>query len=84
MCIRDRYIIMPNHIHFILLKKNSQNCISNIINQFKGKVTKQIKYPIWQKSFHDTIIRTTLQLQQIRRYIKTNPINWNKDIYYKK
>jgi len=35
---------------------------------------------LWQRSFHDHIIRSDRSLNAIRRYIPTNPINWEQDI----
>ena len=61
-CIKiDKYVIMPNHIHLILIINNGRTqfapTVSRIIKQFKGKITKQVGFPIWQKSFYDHIIR---------------------------
>ncbi|MBQ8842381.1 MAG: hypothetical protein IJZ65_07120, partial [Ruminiclostridium sp.] len=53
-----------------LIKKPT---LSRIIQQFKGSVTKQIGFPIWQKSFHDHIIRNEQDYNAIRRYIYENP-----------
>ncbi|MBO5266992.1 MAG: hypothetical protein J6B08_06820 [Ruminiclostridium sp.] len=53
-----------------LIKKPA---LSRIIQQFKGSVTKQIGFPIWQKSFHDHIIRNEQDYNAIRRYIYENP-----------
>ena len=45
--IVDEYIIMPNHIHMILaINKQYNNIRSKIIQQFKGKITKEIGYSI--------------------------------------
>ena len=56
--------------------------ISNVINQMKGYVTKQIGYSIWQKLFHDHIIRDDAEYQRICQYIEENPARWNEDEYY--
>lgn len=85
----DKYIIMPNHIHLILLILGDNGramrapTIPNIINQMKGYVTKQIGISIWQKLFYDRIIRNELEYQKIWEYIDTNPIKWEEDEYYK-
>jgi REP element-mobilizing transposase RayT len=36
--------------------------------------------PVWQRSFHDHIIRNDGSLNAIREYIAKNPINWEQDI----
>ena len=50
--------------------------ISRVINQLKGYVTKQLGYSIWQKLFHDQIIRDEAEYQRIWQYINENPEKW--------
>ena len=97
----DQYIIMPNHVHGILIiNKNDINkradtrpapTISDIICAFKSKSTMEylnylkrnntyIPVNIWQRSFHDHIIRNERSLSAIREYIYVNPENWEQDI----
>jgi putative transposase len=84
----DKYVIMPNHIHIILILQNGDGramhapTISIVINQMKGYVTKQIGFSIWQKLFHDHIIRSETEYQKIWDYIETNPQKWQDDCYY--
>ena len=79
----DEYIIMPNHIHIILIIKNKErNSISKVMQQFKGIVTKKLTYSIWQKLFYEHIIRSEPEYLQIKEYIINNPMNWKKDMYY--
>ncbi len=46
------------------------------------RVSKKIGYSIWQKSFYEHIIRNDKEYLKIKEYIKTNPLNWKKDIYF--
>ncbi len=82
----DKYVIMPNHIHMILLINDGRAMraptISTVINQFKGYVTKQIGFSMWQKSFHDHVIRNEEDYQNHWRYIDENPARWVEDEYY--
>lgn len=86
----DHFVIMPNHIH-LLLQINTNTAgqqlatqkISTVIQQLKGVVTKQIGHPIWQKLFHDHIIRGEKDYLKIWEYIDTNPARWNEDCFYK-
>ncbi len=80
---------MPNHVHLLLLIQREQGgrtlcapTISLVIKQMKEAVTKAIGCPIWQKSFHDHIVRTEHGYAQIWQYIDTNPQNWRKDCFY--
>lgn len=57
-----------------------------IIGSFKSAVTRLVnrerRLPgtvVWQKNYHERIIRTQASLERIRRYIALNPINWYTD-----
>lgn len=79
----DKYCIMPDHIHFLLSIDTNEDgrtqfapTISRIIKQFKGSVTKQIGYSIWQKSFYDHCIRNQQDYNDIWEYIENNPLKY--------
>ena len=57
--------------------------ISNIIQQYKGYVTKKAGIVVWQKSFYDHIVRNRDEYLNIWNYIDTNPLKWTLDEYYK-
>ena len=87
----DKYVIMPNHIHMIIRIENDINerpmvapTISNIINQMKGYISKKIGFSIWQKSFHDHIIRNEKEYAALWNYIEYNPCTWENDCLYVK
>ena len=80
--IIDEYVVMPNHIHLlILLNKNSDVSISRIIKQYKMCVSKEIGYSIWQKLYYDHIIRTEREYYIVKQYIQNNVVNWKQDRY---
>ena len=83
----DKYVVMPNHLHMILLMNNDGRAmrtptISTVVNQMKGHATKQIGFSIWQKLFHDHIIRGKDDYLRIWQYIDENPAKWAEDKYY--
>lgn len=85
----EKYAVMPNHIHLLLLIQREQGrrpmvapTVSTVMQQFKGIVSKQLSRSIWQKSFHDHIVRTKHGYAQIWQYIDTNPQLWHKDCFY--
>ncbi len=87
----DKYVIMPNHIHMIIRIENDINgqtivtpTISNIVNQMKGYISKKIGFSIWQKSFHDHIIRNEKEYAALWNYIEYNPCTWENDCLYVK
>ena len=56
-----------------------------LIRGFKGSVTKRVRIfdsydgHLWQRNYHEHIIRNSAELKQIRTYIQDNPRNWEKD-----
>ena len=89
----DKYVIMPNHIHAIIIIKNksagASPCptLSDIICTFKSFTARKChilnpKQKIWQRSFHDHIIRGEQDYLKIWNYIDTNPQKWQDDCFY--
>ena len=82
----EQYVIMPNHIHLILVLHKGQGrsapSVSQMVQMMKGAVTKSLGYSIWQKSFHDRIIRDDTEYLRIWEYIENNPAKWREDCYY--
>ena len=89
------YVIMPNHLHFILRLYNTdsqpQLSLSNLVRRFKSKTTveyihgvNRMGWPsfdrhLWQKGFYDHIIRNERAYDFIRNYIFMNPQRWFYD-----
>ena len=102
----DKYVIMPNHIHMIIIlsysnEKGSSRAdmesaptVADIVQSFKRYSTikyiagvKTGIYPsfdrhIWQRSYHDHVIRNEQTYQNIWQYIDNNPATWKDDRYY--
>jgi REP element-mobilizing transposase RayT len=98
--IVDEYVIMPNHLHIILLivsattddvynkfSKPKASSVSSIIGNIKSYASREIrKLPgfadqeIWQRKFHDRVIRNERELQYYRQYIRDNPGQWLEDV----
>ncbi len=85
--IAENYVIMPNHVHILLrLEKSDENLkirsVSTVIQQMKGYATKSAGFGLWQKSFHDHVVRGEHDYLKIMEYIENNPIRWKEDCYY--
>lgn len=92
----EKYVIMPNHIHLIIQITERINPfptkafdISNVVGKFKAGVTRKVgnafmhsDKTIWQRSFHDHIIRDEKDYLKIWNYIDTNPQRWQDDCFY--
>ncbi len=87
VCV-EKYVIMPNHIHLLLMidtlpgRSVIAPTVSTVIRHMKGFTTRKIGCRIFQKSFHDHIIRKESDYQMIWQYIDTNPIRWEQDCFY--
>lgn len=87
-----KFVIMPNHIHLIIvLNTYSENgppkaapTVGSIINKFKGTVSKKCGFHVWQKSFYDRVIRNEHEYSAFWKYIETNPMNWESDELFTK
>ena len=96
----DRYVIMPNHIHLVIMIIDSdelrairesplrgRSIISKTIGYIKMNASKEIhnRYGnemVWQRGFHDHIIRNRNDYEKISKYIYENPIIWQYDCFY--
>jgi REP element-mobilizing transposase RayT len=56
--------------------------IPKVVNAIKGLASKQIGFSIWQRSFHDHIIRDEYDYIRIAEYIENNPTKWEQDCFY--
>jgi putative transposase len=62
------------------------NSLGAVVGSFKSAVTQwceaqHVEFG-WQPRFHDRIIRGKNSLKAIREYIRNNPANWEKDVFY--
>ena len=87
----DNYVIMPNHVHLLIRIENPCGppgaaaptaSLPRIISGFKRLVNKELGTNIWQRSFHDHIIRGDADYREIWQYIETNPARWRADRLY--
>ena len=79
----DKYVIMPNHVHLIVLNQPGET-ISQKIRSWKILISKEIGRSIWQRSFYDHVIRDEQDYLAKWKYIDDNPIKWSSDEYYQK
>ena len=86
-----KYVVMPNHIHGIFVVSDSEESrlkdLSVIIGQYKMSVTKIIRTMeperiVWQRSFHDHVIRNQKSYEKIWTYIENNPLKWKEDCFF--
>jgi len=92
----DEFIVMPNHIHGIVVIKvgdghdrplqnvRQQQTLPKVIGSLKSAISNRLHHCIsdfhWQRSYYDHVIRDDKELNNIRKYVNENPIEWNSDI----
>ena len=83
----DKYVIMPNHVHCILILEEGNYSVSTCMGLYKSGVSRKIhqlnqSVQVWQRSFHDHIIRNQQAYEKIYMYIENNPQKWKEDCFY--
>jgi REP element-mobilizing transposase RayT len=88
----DRYVIMPNHIHAVLILKETAGAsprptVTDIICAYKSLTTKECKHAhriekLFQTSFYEHVIRGQADYDEIVEYIINNPKQWELDKLY--
>ena len=96
----DQYVIMPNHVHLILLitEENAMRAIHESPLQGRSIISKAVGYikmnaskairqiygdvSVWQRGYHDHVIRNQADYEMIAKYIYENPIRWELDRYH--
>ena len=88
----NHYVIMPNHIHFIIEIKYGRSgtpaptranaIIPKYVSTFKRFTNKNSGIELWQRSYYDHIIRNEADYIEKLNYILTNPAKWADDKYY--
>ncbi len=80
----DKYVLMPNHLHVILMIKEANGAaLPAVIGAFKSLATKEkntvcgtpgIRF--FQQSFYETVLRNEQAYQEAWLYIDQNPAKW--------
>ena len=90
----ESYVIMPNHIHILLMIRNNgpsrtpvptalqNSTISRFLSTFKRFCNKECGKNIWQSRSYDHIIRDQADFDRHLKYIYENPFKWEEDSLY--
>ena len=94
----DAFVLMPNHFHGIVTLGSDDVegnvSLSEAVQWFKTMTTnwyihgvKTQGWPrfdehLWQRSFHDRIVRTDVEMDRFRTYIEHNPALWAEDTFF--
>ncbi len=70
----DWHIVMPTHIHLILILERCNLKLGEIIRRFKARTSKITGFKLWQPNYYEHVIRNDAALNRIREYIQNNPM----------
>ena len=90
----DKYVVMPNHIHLILLvdcatangtsrsPSPTNAVVPHYVSTLKRFCHKEAGERLFQRSYHDHVIRDEKEYLRIWEYIDNNPAHWKEDCFY--
>jgi len=77
------YCLMPDHFHALVGAGESNKTLGQICGAFKSISTRVYwklgKGQLWQRGYHDHIIRNETDFFECLKYIKENPLKKNLD-----
>ena len=88
----DKYVIMPNHLHILLTVSADDGTsrtpsptnaiVPRTVSTLKRFIHKECGTTIFQRSYHDHVVRCEEDYRRIWEYIDTNPQKWQDDRYF--
>ena len=91
----EKYVIMPNHIHILMIvdmdvsgtpgaSSPTTAVIPRFVASLKRFSNQEIGENIFQRSYHDHVVRGEKDYLKIWNYIEGNPSKWEEDCFYVK
>jgi putative transposase len=90
----DSHVVMPNHVHGLIVIQDEvpdvaagprRRSLASIVGSFKaaaarriGLLHRQAGPIVWQRSFHERVVRDHNELNRVREYISNNPLRWRR------
>jgi REP element-mobilizing transposase RayT len=84
----DAFIVMPNHVHGIIIladQSERRYGIAEIVRGFKTFSARRVneragkRVVLWQRAYYERVIRNEKALDRIRAYIANDPAQWADD-----
>jgi len=87
-------VIMPNHVHLLIFvtadagppgaAAPTKAAIPEAVRALKRLVNREVGQDIWQRGYHDHIIRNEKDYLTHWQYIDENPLKWADDEYFER
>ncbi len=89
----DNFVVMPNHVRFLCqiadLRATARVAptLGRIVGAYKSIVANECRTAgfeekLWQRNYHEHVIRCEVDYREIWNYIDGNPSKWTEDRYY--
>ncbi len=91
----DKYTIMPNHMHMIVVIDNAEpgghgnpplhkivGTMKSFVNRRYNEIHNTNNLILWQRGYFERIIRNEEEYMKTWEYIDTNHYKWENDKYY--
>lgn len=75
----DYFIVMPTHIHIIVILRECKLTLGEIVRRFKASSSRKAGFKLWQPNYYEHVIRNEKTLLKIREYIQNNPLKQSID-----
>lgn len=93
--IVDTFVVMPDHVHGVIWfnahQENANPSLGDVMKGFKTGTTNgyirgvrtsdwlPFDGHLWQRNYHEHVVRNDADMDRIREYIINNPANWPND-----
>ena len=73
-------VIMPNHVHMLIRRDDSEYGLRAILKRFKGRSGRWVNQALsregslWQEDWFDRWMRDEWEVRKTKKYIKLNPV----------
>ena len=87
----EKYVIMPNHFHMILAIEQNQTQsqtsranerVPHVVGTIKRFCNRELGENLFQRGYHDHVIRGEADYQRIWAFIDDNPRRWKEDCMF--
>ncbi|MCK4403881.1 MAG: transposase [candidate division Zixibacteria bacterium] len=70
----DYFVVMPTHIHLIIILSECKISLGEIVRRFKASSSREAGIKLWQPNYYEHVIRNEKASFKIREYIQNNPL----------
>jgi putative transposase len=80
------FVVMPNHVHALVEIPGGSPSIAALVTRYKAACARRhlamacvSREPVWQRGYHDRVVRNDRELRGCWGYIQENPRLWEEE-----